>query len=90
MSILEVHSLSKSFEGLIAVNNFDLTLKKGGLYGLIGPNGAGKTTVFNLMTGMIKPDEGQILIDGVDTTILPNDLCKRSCGFQGTYLSIYH
>ena len=45
-----------------------ISIKKGQLYGLIGPNGAGKTTVFNLLTGVYKPDEGKILLDGVDIT----------------------
>ena len=64
MSLLEVNHLGISFGGLRAVNEFHLNIEKGELYGLIGPNGAGKTTVFNLLTGVYKPDEGIILLDG--------------------------
>lgn len=52
MPILKVNQLSKSFGGLEAVKDLDITLEKGELVGLIGPNGAGKTTVFNLLTGV--------------------------------------
>lgn len=66
MSLLEVRNLSISFGGLKAVDGFELHIKKNQLYGLIGPNGAGKTTVFNMLTGVYKPDEGYIGLDGVD------------------------
>ena len=68
MALLEVKNLSISFGGLRAVDNFNLNIEKGELYGLIGPNGAGKTTVFNLLTGVYKPDEGFIKLDGKDIT----------------------
>ena len=68
MAILEVKNLSISFGGLRAVDDFNLTIEKGQLYGLIGPNGAGKTTVFNLLTGVYKPTEGIIRLDGTDIT----------------------
>lgn len=68
MAMLEVRNLCISFGGLHAVERFDLKIEKGQLYGLIGPNGAGKTTVFNLLTGVYKPNEGIILLDGKDIT----------------------
>ena len=68
MAILEVKNLRISFGGLRAVNEFNLTIEKGELYGLIGPNGAGKTTVFNLLTGVYRPDSGVICLDGKDIT----------------------
>ncbi len=68
MALLEVKNLSISFGGLRAVNEFHIEIQKGELYGLIGPNGAGKTTAFNLLTGVYKPDEGIIKLDGVDIT----------------------
>ncbi len=68
MAMLEVKNLSISFGGLRAVDGFDLTIEKGMLYGLIGPNGAGKTTVFNLLTGVYKPNEGIVHLDGKDIT----------------------
>ena len=68
MAMLEVKNISISFGGLKAVNDFSVTIEKGQLYGLIGPNGAGKTTVFNLLTGVYKPDTGTILLDGKNIT----------------------
>ena len=68
MAMLEVKNLGISFGGLKAVNDFGLTIEKGQLYGLIGPNGAGKTTVFNLLTGVYRPDTGTILLDGQNIT----------------------
>ena len=66
--MLNVKGLSISFGGLKAVNNFAINIEKGQLYGLIGPNGAGKTTIFNLLTGVYKPDTGTILLDGQNLT----------------------
>ena len=68
MALLDVQNLSISFGGLRAVDGFEIHIEKGQLYGLIGPNGAGKTTVFNLLTGVYKPNEGIITLDGVDIT----------------------
>ncbi len=68
MAMLDVKNLSISFGGLKAVDDFNITIEKGQLYGLIGPNGAGKTTIFNLLTGVYKPDSGRILLDGQDIT----------------------
>ena len=68
MALLEVRNIGISFGGLKAVNDFSLTIEKGQLYGLIGPNGAGKTTVFNLLTGVYKPDTGSIFLDGKNLT----------------------
>ncbi len=67
-TLLDVKDLSISFGGLHAVDDFNISIQKGQLYGLIGPNGAGKTTVFNLLTGVYKPSEGKILLDDVDIT----------------------
>lgn len=68
MALLEVKNLGISFGGLRAVNAFDIEIEKGQLYGLIGPNGAGKTTIFNLLTGVYKPDEGIIKLGGENIT----------------------
>ncbi len=67
-ALLETKNLSISFGGLRAVDDFQISIKKGQLYGLIGPNGAGKTTVFNLLTGVYKPSEGIITLDGRNIT----------------------
>ena len=66
MALLEVKNLGISFGGLRAVDRFEVEIKKGQLYGLIGPNGAGKTTVFNMLTGVYKPTDGIIKLDGED------------------------
>jgi len=76
--MLEVRSLEKSFGGLRAVDSCSLEVKKGAITGLIGPNGAGKTTLFNLVTGFLRPDGGEILfkeerIDGLP----PHEVFRR-------------
>ena len=68
MALLDVKNLGISFGGLRAVNGVNMDIEEGELYGLIGPNGAGKTTIFNLLTGVYKPDEGIIRLDGEDIT----------------------
>ena len=62
--VLETRNLCVSFGGLRAVQNFNLSLYEGELVGLIGPNGAGKTTVFNMLTGVYRPTEGLVLLNG--------------------------
>lgn len=64
MPLLECKNVIKRFGGLTAVNGVNLTIEEGALAGLIGPNGAGKTTVFNLLTGVYAPTEGDILFEG--------------------------
>lgn len=68
MAMLEVTNLGISFGGLRAVNEFNIQIEEGQLYGLIGPNGAGKTTIFNLLTGVYKPDSGKVVLDGKNIT----------------------
>ena len=62
--ILETRKLGITFGGLVAVSDFNIKVFKGDLVGLIGPNGAGKTTVFNMLTGVYKPTEGSVLLEG--------------------------
>jgi branched-chain amino acid transport system ATP-binding protein len=68
--VLETRSLDKHFGGIIAANEVSLKIEKGARHALIGPNGAGKTTVVNLLTGVLRPTAGQILLDGNDITHL--------------------
>ena len=68
-SILKTTDLSIVFGGLKAVNNFNVDIKEGELYGLIGPNGAGKTTVFNLITGIYKPTTGTVELDSENINV---------------------
>jgi branched-chain amino acid transport system ATP-binding protein len=69
--ILEVQSLTKSFDGVRAVNDCTLSVRPETITGLIGPNGAGKTTLFNLITGFLKPTSGRILFQGERIDSLP-------------------
>ncbi|MEE8163824.1 MAG: ABC transporter ATP-binding protein [Anaerolineae bacterium] len=64
MPLLQVKNMTHFFGGLRAVHNYDLEIEPGQLRGLIGPNGAGKTTIFNLITGIYQPTEGEILFNG--------------------------
>jgi len=68
MTVLDVKNLGISFGGLRAVNDFNIEVQKGDLYGLIGPNGAGKTTVFNILMGVYKPGSGIVKLNGEDIT----------------------
>jgi ABC-type branched-subunit amino acid transport system ATPase component len=68
--VLETRGLDKHFGGIVAANDVSLKIEKGARHALIGPNGAGKTTVVNLLTGVLKPTAGQILLDGNDITRL--------------------
>ena len=71
MPLLEVHRVSKSFEGFRALNDVSLAVEEGSLYALIGPNGAGKTTLFNLITGRYKLDAGRVVFAGQDISHTP-------------------
>ncbi|MDD5009596.1 MAG: ABC transporter ATP-binding protein [Syntrophorhabdaceae bacterium] len=76
--MLEVRSLSKSFDGFKAVNNANLDVQKGEIVAVIGPNGAGKTTLFNLITGILKPDSGTVHFKGENITGLPPyEVCRK-------------
>lgn len=87
MNMLEVSHLSISFGGLKAVNDLNITIKKGQLYGLIGPNGAGKTTAFNLLTGVYKADTGSIILDGKNIVGM-NTISINKAGIARTFQNI--
>ena len=78
MAMLEVKNLGISFGGLRAVDGLDMTIEKGELYGLIGPNGAGKTTAFNMLTGVYKPTDGVIKLDGEDINLAGHQLGQET------------
>jgi len=69
--VLSTRNLNKSFGSLVVAQDIALELPKGVRYALIGPNGAGKTTLINLLTGMLRPDSGEITLSGGDITSLP-------------------
>jgi ABC-type branched-subunit amino acid transport system ATPase component len=68
MPILQTTGLEKRFGGIVATNNVNLSVEKGARHALIGPNGAGKTTFINLLTGVLKPSAGRIVLEGKDIT----------------------
>jgi ABC-type branched-subunit amino acid transport system ATPase component len=69
--VLELRGVSKAFGGLRVIDSLDLHVEEGEIVSVIGPNGAGKTTIFNLVTGVYEPDEGDILLDGRSIVGLP-------------------
>lgn len=96
--IIEANNLFKSFGDFVAVDNLNLKIKKGEVFGFLGPNGAGKTTSIKMMVGLLRPTGGEILIDGEDIAhadrlkigICPQDIvlwesltCKESLKFMG-------
>jgi len=70
MAILETKGLEKRFGGIVAAHDVSIAIEQGARHALIGPNGAGKTTVINLLTGVLKPTAGTIMLDGRDITAL--------------------
>ena len=87
MALLDVTNLGISFGGLRAVDSFDIHIEKGQLYGLIGPNGAGKTTVFNMLTGVYKPTDGMIVLNGKNITGQKTTMINRG-GIARTFQNI--
>ncbi|MDX2453872.1 ABC transporter ATP-binding protein [Desulfosarcina sp.] len=89
MPLLQVSNMTHFFGGLRAVHDFNLKIEPGEIKGLIGPNGAGKTTIFNLITGIHKPTDGQIKLDGDNIVgLMPHQVASRGLGrtFQNLLL----
>lgn len=89
MALLEVKDMTHYFGGLRAVYNYNLSIEKGEIRGLIGPNGAGKTTIFNLITGIYRPTEGRVTLDGENIVGLqPYQIAAKGIGrtFQNLQL----
>lgn len=79
--MIELSQVTKSFTSTVkAVDNIDLKVDDGEIFGFLGPNGAGKTTTIKMMTGILAPDNGSILIDGLDITKDPLE-AKKKFGF---------
>ncbi|MGB3092175.1 MAG: ABC transporter ATP-binding protein [Candidatus Zixiibacteriota bacterium] len=89
MNILETKNLTKEFDGLLAVNNLCISLERGKITSLIGPNGAGKTTVFNILTGFLAPDRGDVIFNGKRIAgLAPHRIARMGMGrtFQNVRL----
>jgi len=86
-AILEAHSVTKAFGGLVAVDNVNFDIPRQSIVSIIGPNGAGKTTFFNMLTGLYRPTEGIITFEGRDITrARPDRITKR--GIARTFQNI--
>ncbi len=89
--MLEVKDVAKSFDGFMAVARANLEVRQGEIVAVIGPNGAGKTTLFNLITGQLKPDEGQILFQDEDIAgLAPHRICKKGITRSFQVVNIFH
>ena len=86
--MLNIKNVSKSFGTTKAVDNISLSLEKGAFYGLLGPNGAGKSTTINILSTVLKPDEGVVSINGFDLLKEPQK-CKQSIGIVPQEIALY-
>ena len=87
-AVLEVQGLTKRFGQTIAVDALDLTVAAGSFTGVVGPNGAGKTTTLSMITGLLRPDAGRVLVHGVDVWAEP-ERAKRSIGVLPDALRLF-
>jgi len=91
VAILKTENLTKRFGGLVAVNQVDLAIEESKLTSIIGPNGAGKTTFFNLLSGLMHPDEGRITFEEIDITGYPSHrITKQGIARSFQLLSIFN
>lgn len=79
-NIIAVEGLTKVFGNFRAVDNIDLTVKRGEIFGFLGPNGAGKTTTIKMLAGLLQPNQGRIMIDDMDLAVSP-EKCKQLTGY---------
>ena len=90
MSLLAVEDLTKTFGGLVAVDNASFELEAGEILGLAGPNGAGKTVTFNCITGQHAPDRGQVTFRGADITgLAPDEIARAGIGRTFQEVRVY-
>ena len=86
--MIKLIGLTKTFKGIRAVDDLNLEIKKGEIYGFLGPNGAGKTTTIKMMAGVLKPTKGRIIIDNMDISEEPSKV-KRCTGFIPDHPFLY-
>jgi len=90
MTQLSLHNLIKTYQGRRVVDSVSLSTQSGLVAGLLGPNGAGKTTTFYMTVGMIRPDQGQVLLDGEDISCLPmHQRAKKGIGYLAQEPSVF-
>ena len=90
MEALRVSNLVKRFEGVVAVNNVSFSVEKGEVVGIIGPNGSGKTTLLNLISGLIKPDRGEVYIKGKAVDPKPHEIALKGVGRTFQIPKLFH
>ncbi len=89
--MLQVEGVVKCFDDFMAVDEAQLTVRKGEIVAVIGPNGAGKTTLFNLITGHLRRDRGKIFFKGEDISRLPpHDICRKGIGRSFQIVNVFH
>lgn len=89
--MLQVENIHKSFDHFKAVDGATLTVNKGEVVAVIGPNGAGKTTLFNLITGQLKPEKGQVIFNKETISTLPaHEICRRGIARSFQIANIFH
>jgi len=86
--MIKVNNINKTFNGFKALNNINLHIKKGEIFGLLGPNGAGKSTLINILSTVLKADNGDVFLNGIDLSINPNN-CKQIIGIVPQEISLY-
>ncbi|TFB71426.1 ABC transporter ATP-binding protein [Cryobacterium glaciale] len=86
--VIEARGLVKRFGHNVAVSNLDLTVRAGSFYGIVGPNGAGKTTTLSMITGLLRPSAGTVLVHGIDVWARPNE-AKRVIGVLPDRLRLF-
>jgi len=88
MRVLKTENLTKKFNQVTAIDRINLEIEKGKIVGLIGPDGAGKTTLLRLLCGLFKPDDGSIIVDGIDVVKNPQQVRER-IGYMPQHFSLY-
>ena len=86
--MFEVKNLCKNYGKFRALNHLDMIVEEGELFGFVGPNGAGKTTTLKILAGLLKADEGQVVLDGVNALKQPNRL-KEAIGYMPDFFGVY-
>lgn len=86
--MLSIRNLRKTYGSYCALDDLNIEVSRGALYGFVGPNGAGKTTTIRIMTGLLCPDSGSVVIDGIDAVKAPDRL-KEKIGYVPDYFGVY-
>lgn len=86
--MLEVQNLTKKYGKFLALNNLNLQIEQGEIFGFVGPNGAGKTTTMRIICGLLKATSGSVTVDGVDALACPDDI-KRKVGYVPDFFGVY-